>query len=129
MNSSVHLSDWLSFAASFAVVLGLLAVLLFALKKIQNSNLLGLPQRRMRVLETLSAGPRQRFVLLRVKDQEILVGMTPQGMTTLTTFQLSAEELAALDVPAAADTSHQHTSPLAQRFADLLKSAGARNQK
>ena len=129
MNSSLHLSDWLSFAASFAVVLGLLAVLLFALKKIQTSNLLGLPQRRMRVLETLSAGPRQKFVLLRVKDQEILIGMTPQGMTTLTTFQLSAEELAALDAPAAADTAQQNTAPLAQRFADLLKSASARNQK
>ena len=127
MNSSLHLSDWLSFAASFAVVLGLLAVLLFALKKIQSSNLLGLPQRRMRILETLSAGPRQKIVLLRVKDQEVLIGITPQGMTTLTTFQLSAEELAELEAPAA-ETSPQNTAPLAKRFADLLKSASAGHQ-
>ncbi len=127
MNSSLHLSDWLSFAASFGAVLALMAVLLFALKKIQTGNLLGLPKRRMRVLETMSAGPRQRVVLLRVKNQDVLIGITPQGMSLLTTFELTEEELAERDAPAA-DPSIQNNAPLAQRFADLLKSASAGNQ-
>jgi flagellar protein FliO/FliZ len=127
MNSNLHMSDWLSFAASFALVLGLMAVLLYALKKIQTGNLLGLPKRRMRVVETISAGPRQKIILLRVKNQEVLIGITPQGMSTLTTFTLSEEELAELDV-AAAQSAAPNTAPMAQRFADLLKSASAGNQ-
>ena len=129
MNSSLHMSDWLSFAASFAAVLAVMAVLLFALKKIQTSNLLGLPKRRMQVLETLSAGPRQRVVLLRVKNQDVLIGITPQGMSLLTTFELTEEELAELNAKsAAAEPVVQSAAPLAQRFADLLKSASAGNQ-
>ena len=131
MNSSLHLSDWLSFAASFAAVLAVMAVLLFALKKIQTSNLLGLPKRRMRVLETLSAGPRQRVVLLRVKNQDVLIGITPQGMSLLTTFELTEAELAERDAPAAdpsTQTQTQNIAPLAQRFTDLLKSVSAGNQ-
>lgn len=127
MNSSLQLSDWLSFAASFGAVLALMAVLLFALKKIQAGNLLGLPKRRMQVLETLSAGPRQRVVLLRVKNQDVLIGITPQGMSLLTTFPLSDEEMAELDAPAP-ESAKQNIAPLAQRFADLLKSASAGNQ-
>jgi len=126
MNSSLHLSDWLSFAASFAAVLAVMAVLLFALKKIQTGNLLGLPKRRMRVLETLSAGPRQRVVLLRVKNQDVLIGITPQGMSLLTTFDLTEAELAESD--AAAEPVVQSAAPLSQRFADLLKSVSAGHQ-
>ena len=129
MNSSLHLSDWLSFAASFAAVLAVMAVLLFALKKIQTSNLLGLPKRRMRVLETLSAGPRQRVVLLRVKNQDVLIGITPQGMSLLTTFELSEEELGEFNTEAAAaEPAGQNIAPLAKRFSDLLKSVSAGNQ-
>ena len=126
MNSSLHLSDWLSFAASFGAVLAVMAVLLFALKKIQTGNLLGLPKRRMRVLETLSAGPRQRVVLLRVKNQDVLIGITPQGMSLLTTFDLTEAELAESD--AAAEPVVQSAAPLSQRFADLLKSVSAGHQ-
>lgn len=129
MNSSLHMSDWLSFAASFAAVLAVMAVLLFALKKIQTGNLLGLPKRRMQVLETMSAGPRQRVVLLRVKNKDVLIGITPQGMSLLTTFELTEEELAELNAKsAAAEPVVQSAAPLAQRFADLLKSASAGNQ-
>ncbi len=126
MNSSLHLSDWLSFAASFAAVLAVMAVLLFALKKIQTGNLLGLPKRRMQVLETMSAGPRQRVVLLRVKNKDVLIGITPQGMSLLTTFDLTDAELTERD--AAAEPVVQSAAPLSQRFSDLLKSVTAGNQ-
>jgi flagellar protein FliO/FliZ len=122
MGSAVHSSDWLSFAASFAVVLGLLGLLLYTLKKMQSGSLLGLGQRRIRVLESMSVGPRQKIVLLRVKDQDILVGVTVQQMTTLASFTLSDEERVAAEAspaPATVDAA----SPMAQRFAELIKSA------
>lgn len=86
------MSEWLSFAASFAIVLSLLAALLFLLKKMQSGNLLGMSARKIRILETFSTGPRQKLVLLRVKDQDILVGITVQTMTTLATFPVSDED-------------------------------------
>lgn len=128
MSSSLHLSDWLSFAISFAVVLALLGLVLFGLKKMQSGGLLGLPHRRIRVLETFSTGPRQKMVLVRVKDQEILIGLTVQQMTTLASWTLSPEELAAEIENAPASGRNEVAAPLAKRFADLLKSAGNGNQ-
>ena len=117
----MHASDWLSFAFSFGVVLALLGALLYALKRMQSGNLLGMGQRRIRVIDSMSLAPRQKVVLVRVKDQDILLGITVQQITTLASFPLSAEEIAA--DAAAQSSSVEHTAPLAQRFADLLKSA------
>ena len=117
----MHASDWLSFAFSFGVVLALLGALLYALKRMQSGNLLGMGQRRIRVIDSMSLAPRQKVVLVRVKDQDILLGITVQQINTLASFPLSAEEIAA-DAAAQA-SSVESTAPLAQRFADLLKSA------
>jgi flagellar protein FliO/FliZ len=87
----------------------------------QSGNLLGMGQRRIRVIDTISLAPRQKVVLVRVKDQDILLGITVQQINTLASFPLSAEEIAA-DTAAQANSA-ENTAPLAQRFADLLKSA------
>ena len=122
----MHASDWLSFAFSFGVVLALLGALLYALKRMQSGNLLGMGQRRIRVMDSMSLAPRQKIVLVRVKDQDILLGITAQEINTLASFYLSAEELAA---DAEAQThSAEHTVPLAQRFAELIKSAQNKNK-
>lgn len=122
----MHASDWLSFAFSFAIVLALLGALLYVLKKMQSGNLLGMGQRRLRVIDTLSLAPRQKIVLVRVKDQDILLGITVQQINTLASFPLSAEELAA---DAAAQAPGAETAaPMAQRFAELLKSAQTKNK-
>jgi flagellar protein FliO/FliZ len=88
----MHATDWLSFIVSFAVVLALLGVVLYALKKMQNGSLLGMGQRRIRILDTVSIGPRQKIILLRVKDEDILVGITVQQINTLAGFPLTEEE-------------------------------------
>lgn len=117
----MHASDWLSFAFSFGIVLALLGALLYALKRMQSGNLLGMGQRRIRVIDSMSLAPRQKIVLVRVRDQDILLGITAQEINTLASFYLSAEEMAA---DAAAQTnSAENTVPLAQRFAELIKSA------
>ena len=122
----MHASDWLSFAFSFGVVLALLGALLYALKRMQSGNLLGMGQRRIRVIDSMSLAPRQKIVLVRVKDQDILLGITVQQITTLASFYLSAEELAA-DAEAQTNSA-ENTAPLAQRFAELLKSAQNKNK-
>lgn len=117
-------TDWLSFAVSFAIVLALLGALLYVMKRLQSGSLLGLPQRRIRVLEAVSVAPRQKLLLVRVKDQDILVGVTVQQINTLATFRLTEEEIVNDSVPrtAGADGSNSLT-PLAKRLAEMLKTA------
>jgi flagellar protein FliO/FliZ len=122
----MHASDWLSFAFSFGIVLALLGALLYTLKRLQNGNVLGMGQRRIRVIDSMSLAPRQKIVLVRVKDQDILLGITAQQINTLASFYLSSEELAA-DAAAQA-TGAENTVPLAHRFAELLKSAQNKNK-
>ena len=119
----MHATDWLSFAFSFAIVLALLGVLLYAMKRLQNGNLLGLPQRRMRIIESLSVAPRQKIMLVRVKEEDILIGVTVQSINLLASFPLTAEELAADIAPQTVHAQSDAVSPLAKRFAYLIKSA------
>ena len=117
----MHTTDWLSFIASFAVVLVLLGVVLVGLKKMQNGSLLGMSPRKIRILDTVSIGPRQKIILLRVKDEDILVGVTVQQINTLAGFPLTADEIATDH--AAQATTNEPVAPLAKRFADLLNAA------
>jgi flagellar biogenesis protein FliO len=55
-----------------------------------------------------------------------LLGITPQEINTLASFYLSAEELAA-DAAAQANSA-ENTVPMAQRFAELIKSAQNKNK-
>ena len=118
----MHATDWLSFSFSFAVVLALLGALLYGLKRLQSGNLLGMPQRRIRILESASLAPRQKLVLVRVKDQDLLLGVSVQQINTLASFPVGADEA----VPEAATTAdlqgNNHLAPLAHKLAELLKS-------
>ncbi len=114
-------TDWFSFIASFAVVLALLGVVLFVLKKMQSGSMLGMGPRKIRILDSVSIGPRQKIVLLRVRDEDILVGVTVQQINTLAGFPLSEEEIAADQ--AAQSPANAPAAPIAQRFADLLNAA------
>ena len=114
------MTNWLSFAFSFAIVLALLGAVLFLMKKMQSGNLLGIAQRRIRLLETFSTGPRQKLILVRVRDQEILIGLTAQQMTTLASFTVPEEQL---NLPLTSNEEDVPIPPLAKRFADMLKSA------
>ena len=117
----MHATDWLSFSFSFAIVLALLGALLYGLKRLQNGNLLGMPARRIRILESASLAPRQKLVLVRVKDQDLLLGVTVQQINTLATFPVGADE--AVPEAGAVDLNgNNHLAPLAHKLAELLKS-------
>jgi flagellar protein FliO/FliZ len=117
-------SNWLYIAMNFAIVLALLGGVLYVLKRMQSGNLLGNAQRKIRVIEAISVAPRQRVVLLRVKDQDILVGVSPQQINHLASFPLTAEEVVAESTPHApgADGANSLT-PLARRLSEMLKAA------
>lgn len=77
------MGDWLQLVASFAFVLGLLALVLWGLRRMQHSKAFGRKDAQLQLVDTLSVGPRQKIILLRVRDQELVVGVGPHGMTAL----------------------------------------------
>lgn len=77
--------DGVQYMLSFIFVIGLLLCLLWALRRLQNGSvLLRKSTTRLQALETLSVGTRQKIMLIRVDQREILVGITAQQMTVLT---------------------------------------------
>jgi flagellar protein FliO/FliZ len=92
MSSVWTLGDWLQYLFSFVFVIGLLLTLLWTLRKLQNGSLM--PRKttqRLQTLETLSVGPRQKIMLIRLDERDILVGVTAQQMTLLTPWPVSPE--------------------------------------
>jgi flagellar protein FliO/FliZ len=81
--------DIAQYLLSFGFVIGLLLALLWALKKIQSQG--GLKKRpsdsRIKILETASVGARQKVMLIRLDDQDVLLGITPAGIAKLHTLE------------------------------------------
>ncbi len=117
-------SNWLYIAMNFAIVLALLGGVLYVLKRMQGGSLLGNAQRKLRIIEAISLAPRQKVVLLRVKDQDILVGVSPQQINHLASFPLTAEEVIAESTPQAEGHDGANSlTPLARRLSEMLKAA------
>ena len=75
-------AEWLSMLASFLLVIGLLVATLFALKKL-NLGIGGVEGKRLKILEVKNLGARQKLLLVSVNAEQILLGLTPQGITRL----------------------------------------------
>jgi flagellar protein FliO/FliZ len=108
---------------NFAIVLALLGGVLYVLKRVQSGNLLGMPARKIKVLEMVSVAPRQKVVLLRVKDQDVLIGVSPQQINAIATFPVSADELQTEANPVAAEEGNNSLAPMARRLSALLAAA------
>lgn len=124
------MANILTNALIFGLVLALLGAVLYVLKRMQNGGLLGMPQRRIRVLEMIAVAPRQKLVLVRVKDQDILVGVSPQQITSLASFPLTAEEVVADSAPQGPGPDGGNSlTPLARRLSEMLKAAEKKDDK
>lgn len=98
MNSGPSAIDAFQYVGSFVLVIALLFALLWSLKKLQaNALFRGRPEARIQVVDTLSIGPRQKIALLRLNDCEVLVGITPQQMTALGQWPVSAPGTATVE--------------------------------
>ena len=83
MATGLSAVDMLRFAGILVLVLGLLAGLLWALKRMQTGVRPGGGIKQLEVLEAVSVGPRQKVALLRVGNREVLVGISPAQLTAL----------------------------------------------
>ena len=116
--------NWLYIAMNFAIVLALLIGVLYVLKRMQGGNLLGMQNRKIKVLEMVSVAPRQKVVLLRVKDQDVLIGVSPQQINAIATFPLSADELNQDTTSTTAGSEDNNSlAPMARRLSALLAAA------
>lgn len=79
--------DWLRYLGSFALVMVLLGITLFALKQLSGrvGNVSTLSH-RLRVVEDLRIGSRHRLLMVEVGQHRVLVGMSPEGLRTLAQF-------------------------------------------
>ena len=117
-------TNWLYIAMNFAIVLALLAGVLYVLKRMQSGNLLGMPTRKIKVIESVSVAPRQKVVLLRVKDQDVLIGVSPQQINAIATFPVSAEEMASDTTPTTAiNEGGNSLAPMARKLSAMLAAA------
>jgi flagellar protein FliO/FliZ len=101
MNTGWTFTDWLQYAFSFALVIGLLLAVLWGLKKMQSgATFLRKNSQRLQTIESLSVGPRQKILLIQVDGQDVLVGVTAHQMTALSPWpvQASATEPSAAPV-------------------------------
>ena len=75
--------DWLRMGASMVLVLGLLAALLWTLKRMKGLQIKHKGPPLLDVMETISIGPRQKMALVRVGTHQVLDGMTATKFTAL----------------------------------------------
>src|SRR5574343_1922272 len=76
--------DGLQYLLSVALVIGLLFGSLWALRKLQSGARLGAKgEARLKIVETLSIGPRQKIALVQLDGQDVLLGITVQSITAL----------------------------------------------
>ena len=67
------------------LVLALIAAMAWLMKRSQQWH--GLGQQQFKVIAALPLGPREKAVLLKVGDQQLLLGVTPQNVNLLTTLE------------------------------------------
>ena len=72
------------------VVIALLLCVLFFLKRLSGERML--KNGTMEVVGTLPLGPKERVVLVRIRDRELALGVTPNGIRTLDARELPEEE-------------------------------------
>jgi len=84
--------DWLQYLLSFALVIALLLGCLWALRKLQSGSGLmrAKADARLKIVETLSLGPRQKIALVQLDGQDVLLGITAQSISPLCTTPTSA---------------------------------------
>jgi len=96
---------------SLIAIVALILALSWALKRLK----IGAPRSRgsMAVQDELALGPRERIVLVRVGDSQVLLGVAAGSVVNLTPLATPIEVPAALGAPAFAD-----------RLRELMKRSG-----
>ncbi len=101
--SPLSVSSLAQLTLSLVAILALIFAISWALKRFKLAG----PRGRgdIRVLDELAIGPRERILLIRVGDTQVLVGVAAAGMVALTPLA----------------TPIELSSPAAPQFADRLR--------
>jgi len=75
--------DWLRIGGSVALVLVLLAAMLWTLRRLRSMQIAKAGISKLEIVETISVGPRQKIALLRVDKHMLLIGMSANQFTAL----------------------------------------------
>jgi flagellar biogenesis protein FliO len=130
--SPVALVDWLSMGMSFLAVLAIVALIYFFGKRFAARGLRR-PERNMTIVETMAIDSRQRIVLMRVREREVMVGITQHGMAALAEWPIEPTTAASSDanvktlkaVPT--QKSAAAATPARKGFGELFRAANGRN--
>ena len=87
--------QWMSFGLSFLVVLLAIGAVYFLFHRFVLGTMPRRVEPRMKIVESLAVGPRQKVVLLRLGQREVLIGVTAQQMNALGNWTLAPSSLAA----------------------------------
>lgn len=85
-------ADWATFAATFVVLVALLAAAYWLQHRTRAASGRRGAGKRIEILESAMLSPRQRLLLVRAVDKEVLIGMSGQSLAHLATWD--AAELA-----------------------------------
>ena len=90
MLAEFGLMDWLSMMGSFLLVIGLLVATLFLIKKM-GPSISSASNKRLQILEVQNLGARQKLLLVSVNADQVLIGISPQGMTNLGSWSVDQQ--------------------------------------
>ena len=83
----ITLTDWLSMLGSFAVVIGLLLATLLLLKKM-GPKTGAADTNGIKILSVQNLGGRKKLLLVTIKSEQVLIGLSPQNITNLGSWPL-----------------------------------------
>lgn len=91
--SSEIWAAFLKSGAMLAFVIALLVSLLYMVRRFSPMGRTSKGRKEIRVLEAHHLAPKEKLVLVNVLDQKILLGVTPQTITTLAVFDQGAVKI------------------------------------
>lgn len=104
-----------------------MAVLYYVLKRLGNGVHAGRNERQLQLLESHSLGNRQRLVLVRAKDREILLGITLQQISPLATWPATETQGSeSIDSTATSADMKVNSSATLRRLMDRFQRSEAR---
>ena len=96
-NNVPIIPDFYSIFSSFLLVMLLLGIVLFVLKKIQSSNSITRGNRRIKVLEVFTANNKQKIMLIEVEANHFLIGFTGNQINSLGQWPVNSKSNNHLD--------------------------------
>ncbi len=82
---TIAMGDLLNWSIGLVIVLGLFFLLAWIMKKLSNGSIMGSGQ--MQILGGLSLGMREKIVLLKVGNQQLILGVSPGHIEKLHVLQ------------------------------------------